>query len=230
MRILIIEEDAELAAFMKNRLELSGYAVDSADSGEAGARPGARHGARVPGLLRGDYDLAVLGADTCREARTSGAAFPVIAIVRADGTAEDRAAALDSGADDCVAKPFSAEELLARIRALLRRTAKGIPEKPEELKAGGLVMRPAEREVSLNGKNIRLTLKEFGLLEYLMRHAGEAVSREKIFAAVWDFADNYKSNTIDTHLKNLRKKLGGRRKRGPELFETVRGKGYRFKK
>ncbi len=226
MRILIIEDEEKLAQSLKKGLERSGYAVDYLTDGEAGAR-------RLE-LSHGDYDVVILdlmlpgkdGFEICKEARARGVTIPVL-ILTARDMMEDKVAALDAGGDDYLVKPFSFEELLARIRALLRRPTSGLS---AELKVGELTLKPAEREVRCRGRKVDLTLKEFELLHYLMRHAGEVLNREEIYVHLWDFADNSLSNTIDVHVKNLRKKLGDHGEHDKKLVETIRGVGYRLKK
>lgn len=224
MRILIIEDEERLAQSLKVGLEKSGYAVDYVLDGEAGQR-------RIE-VAHEDYDLVVLdlmlpkknGFEVCRDIRAKGFTLPVLVLTARDLT-DDKVLALNSGADDYLVKPFSFEELLARIRALLRRPAGALE---SELTVETLVLKPAEREVFSNGKKVDLTLKEFELLHYLMRNPGKVLNREEIYVHLWDFADNFMSNTIDVHVKNLRKKLGN--DSNGKLVETIRGVGYRLKK
>ena len=224
MRILIIEDEKKLAESLKKGLERSGYATDYLLDGETGER-------RIE-LYHKDYDAVVLdlmlpgknGFEVCRSVRQKGFTLPIL-ILTARDMAEDKILALDSGADDYLVKPFSFDELLARLRALLRRPAASLA---NELETGTLVMKIAEREVYQGQEKIDLTLKEFELLHYLMRHPGEALGREDLYLHLWDFADNAMSNVIDAHVKNLRKKLGGHDK--ATNIETVRGVGYRLKK
>jgi DNA-binding response OmpR family regulator len=223
MRILVIEDEEKLAESLKRGLEKSGYAVDCLFDGEAGER-------RIE-VSHQDYDLVILdlmlpkknGFDVCKGVRARGITVPILILTARDMT-NDKVGALDSGADDYLTKPFSFNELLARIRALLRRPAGALG---NELTVGELILKPAEREVYRDGKKIDLTLKEFELLHYIMRHPGEVLNREDIYVHLWDFADNSMSNTIDVHIKNLRKKLGD--KENGKLVETIRGVGYRLK-
>jgi DNA-binding response OmpR family regulator len=223
MRILIVEDEEKIAQLLKKGLEKSGYAVDYLLDGEAGAR-------RIE-VAHQDYDLVILdlmlpkknGFEICKEMRAKGLSLPVLILTARDMTS-DKVVALNSGADDYLVKPFSFEELLARIRALLRRPTGVLG---SELRIGDLTLKPAEREVLVNGKKIELTLKEFELLHYLMRHPGQVLNREEIYVHLWDFADNSMSNTIDVHMKNLRKKLGG--EGAGKLLETIRGVGYRLR-
>lgn len=227
MRILIIEDEEKLAKSLARGLTQSGYAADYLMDGEAGQR-------RIE-LYHDDYDLVILdlmlpgkdGFEVCRGVRAQGITIPILVLTARDAT-DDKVRALDSGGDDYLVKPFSFSELLARVRALLRRPSNSLG---GELQVGELVLRPAEREVEYGGKKIELTLKEFELLQYLMRHAGKVLNREDIYVHLWDFAANSLSNTIDVHVKNLRKKLGDTDEEGHEkIVETIRGVGYRLKK
>ena len=227
MRILIIEDEEKLAKSLARGLTQSGYATDYLLDGESGLR-------RLE-LYHDDYDLLVLdimlpgkdGFEVCREIRGHGFMIPILILTARDAV-DDKVKALDYGGDDYLVKPFSLEELLARIRALLRRPQSTLT---NELTAGDLVLKPAEREVYRNGQKINLTLKEFELLQYLMRHPGKVLNREDIYVHLWDFAANSLSNTIDVHMKNLRKKLGDVDEEGHEkIVETIRGVGYRLKK
>jgi DNA-binding response OmpR family regulator len=222
MRILIIEDEEKLAESLKKGLERSGYAADYVLDGEAGER-------RID-LYHKDYDLILLdlmlpkknGFEVCRDAREKGFTLPILILTARDMT-EDKVLALDSGADDYLTKPFSFEELLARIRALLRRPPASLN---NEIKVGTISMKLAEREVYQGGMKLDLTLKEFELLHYLMRHPGKAANREDLYLHLWDFADNAMSTIIDAHVKNLRRKLDAGE--GPlTTIETVRGVGYR---
>ena len=223
MRILVIEDEEKLADSLKRGLEKSGYAVDCLFDGESGAR-------RLE-VSHADYDLVILdlmlpkknGFEVCKEIRANGLSIPVLILTARDMT-DDKVTALDSGADDYLTKPFSFNELLARVRALLRRPTGNIG---SELRLGDLVLKPAEREVYAGDKKVTLTLKEFELLHFLMRHPGEVLNREEIYVHLWDVADNSMSNTIDVHVKNLRKKLG--KENHGALLETIRGVGYRIK-
>jgi DNA-binding response OmpR family regulator len=223
MRILIIDDEEKLAKSLKRGLERSGYAVDYLLDGESGER-------RIE-LYKGDYDLVILdlmlpgknGFEVCAEMRKNGITTPVLILTARDAT-DDKVKALDSGGDDYLVKPFSFEELLARVRALLRRPQAALP---DELKVGQLILKPAQREVYRDGKKVELTLKEFELLYFLMRNPNKVLNREDIYVHLWDFAANSLSNIIDVHIKNLRKKLGD--DRNEKILETVRGVGYRLK-
>ena len=224
MRILVIEDEEKLAQSIKKGLETNGYAVDYILDGAEGEE-------RII-LYYKDYDLVILdlmlpnrsGLEICEEMRRRGITTPVL-ILTAREAVEDKIAALDKGSDDYLVKPFSFDELLARIRSLLRRPTSILP---SHITVRDLSLDPAKREVYRTGKKINLTLKEFELLQYFMRHADLVLNREDIYTHLWDFADNSFSNTIDVHVKNLRHKLGYENDK--EFIETVRGVGYRLKK
>jgi len=223
MRILIVEDEQKLAESLKKGLELKGFAVDVLSDSEK-ART------RIT-LYKNEYDLILLdlmlpgigGAEICREARAAGVTTPII-ILTARGEASEKVDLLNMGADDYVVKPFSFDELVARITAVLRRPEVAMP---TVLSVGELELDPAKRTVTKAGKPIALTLKEFSLLEYFMRRPGEALTREDVLDHVWNFDFSGFSNVLDVHMKNLRKKLGDY-EGGTPLFETVRGVGYRL--
>ncbi len=223
MRILIVEDEEKLAKALKDGLESEGHAVDYLTDGEKGE-------SRIR-MCRGDYDLVVLdlmlpgknGFEVCRDVRAEGVTLPILILTARDST-EDKVLALDSGADDYLVKPFAFDELVARMRALWRRPREALP---EELEVRDLVLNPATREVHRAGKRIDLTLKEFELLHYLMRHPNQVMGREDIFAHLWDFADTSLSNVIDVHVKNLRHKIDDGH--AHKLLETTRGVGYAIK-
>lgn len=227
MRILIVEDEEKLAKSIARGLTQSGYAADYLLDGESAER-------RIE-LYHKDYDLIILdlmlpgknGFEVCKSMRAKNITTPVLILTARDAPG-DKVSALDSGGDDYLVKPFSFEELLARIRALLRRPHQALG---TDLQIRDILLKPAEREVYRGGNKLDLTLKEFELLQYLMRHAGEVVSREDIYVHLWDFATNSLSNIIDVHIKNLRKKLGDVGDESKEqILETIRGVGYRLKK
>ncbi len=224
MRVLVVEDSVKMATLLKRGLEEEGYAVDVAQSG-------------VDGLWFASeqaYDVIVLdimlsnepgaddGFDVCRRLREAGRWSPVLMVTARDAV-DDRVRGLDVGADDYLTKPFSFEELLARVRALIRR---GSRERPAELVAGDLRLDPATREVRRGDRPIRLTAKERALLEYFMRHPGEVLARRQLIEHVWDFAFDGNSNVVDVHVRNLREKID--RPFGRSSIETLRGEGYRF--
>jgi two-component system OmpR family response regulator len=219
MRILVVEDAEKLARSLKRGLEAEGYAVDVVLDGLTARR-------RI--IAREDaYDLVVLdvmlpgmdGFALCRELRTRGLATPILMLTARD-TTTDKVTGLDSGADDYLVKPFAFEELVARIRTLLRRPGGA---RPVELVVGDLVLEPAARRVTRAGETIELTTREFALLELLMRNAGTVLSRDTILDHVWDDAFDSFSNVVDVHVRNLRRKID---RGGPSLIETVRGVGY----
>lgn len=224
MRVLLVEDEKKLAVMLKKGLEQEGYAVDCLFDGEAAWR-------QIE-INRDDYDLIILdimlpgidGIEVCKRARHQGISLPILMLTAKDSM-EDKILGLDSGADDYLVKPFDFDELLARMRALLRRPNTLLP---LELKAKDLVLNPATKKVYRSGREIYLTAKEFSLLEYFMRNPGQVLTREQALSRLWDFDFDSFSNVVDVHIKNLRKKIGdGKREK---LLETVRGVGYRFKK
>jgi len=223
MHVLIVEDEEKLAQSLKKGLEQEGFSVDYILDGEEAEKRISIHNQ--------DYDLIILdvmlpkvdGVTLCKEVRKQGVLTPILMLTGRDGM-DDKVVGLEAGADDYLVKPFAFAELLARVRALLRRPHESLPQK---LEAAGVVLDPAKRRVSKNGREVDLTLKEFELLEYLMRNRGRAVDREQIFSHVWDFASDSFSNVVDVHIKNLRKKIG-ERNHGKQLIETIRGVGYRL--
>lgn len=223
MRILVIEDNKKLADSIKSGLRQEGFAADCLYDGKSG----------LDRMLMNydEYDLLVLdlrlpeidGISICQNMRDSGIALPVLMLTAKD-TAQDKVLGLNCGADDYMVKPFSFDELMARIRALMRRPKKALPMK---LETRELSMDMAKREVYRKGKKIDLSLKEFALLEYFMRNPNQILSRDQILEHVWDFAFDSFSNVVDVHIKNLRKKIdhGYHEK----LLETIRGLGYRLK-
>jgi DNA-binding response OmpR family regulator len=223
MRILIVEDERRLAGALKRGLEREGYAVDVLFSGEdAEVELGADHE---------EYDVVILdvvlpgidGVQVCRDLRAKHIAIPVLMLTARDST-RDKVRGMDSGADDYLVKPFAFEELLARLRMLLRRPPMLLP---AQLTVGDLVLDSARRRVTRGGRVISLTAKEFALLEVLMRNAGQVLSREQIVAHVWDAEFDSPSNVVDVHVKNLRKKVDDGR--GDSILETVRELGYRLR-
>lgn len=221
MKILVVEDQENLAKLVKKGLESEGFAVDYVTDGELACR-------RIE-MCQKEYDLMVLdlmlpkkdGIQVCKETRAKKISIPILMLTAKDST-EDIIAGLNAGADDYLIKPFSFDILLARIRALLRRPE---PVLPTELEIQNITLDPSSRKVFKGKKEIKLTLKEFSLLEYLMRNPDHALGREQILSNVWDFAFDSFSNVVDVHITSLRKKLGD--KKG-ELLETVRGVGYKI--
>jgi DNA-binding response OmpR family regulator len=221
MRILVVEDDAPLASFLKKGLEAEHYAVDIAPDGEE-----ARYAA-----CESDYDLLILdlnlpkfdGLSVLRVIRPEKPSIPVL-VLTGRSRIEDRVQSLDAGADDCLVKPFSYTELSARVRALLRRrpVTSGLL-----LKVADLELNRVERTVQRSGKRIELTSKEFGLLEYLLRHAGHRLTRNMIVEHVWNLSFDTGTNVVDVYINYLRKKID----EGftPKLIHTVRGVGYELR-
>jgi two-component system OmpR family response regulator len=221
MRALVVEDGSKMAALLRRGLQEEGFAVDVAANGEDGAWLGAEN----------EYDVILLdvmlpdvdGFEVCRRLRAADRWAPILMLTARDGV-QDRVAGLDAGADDYLTKPFSFDELFARVRALLRR---GPSERPAVLVVGDLSLDPATRRVARGDREIDLTPKEFGLLELLLRHPGEALSRTRILEHVWDFAYDGDSNVVDVYVRYLREKVD--RPFGRRSIETVRGVGYRLR-
>ena len=222
MHILIIEDNKIFADSLADFLERRGFAVDVVEDGE--------HGLKRIRLSNKEYDLVILdwmlpgvnGDVILSEIRKENISIPVLMLTAKD-TLDDKIKGLGEGADDFLPKePFHAEEVLARIKALLRRPRESLPAK---LKAGQLTLDPVTQKVYFNNKELNLTLREFSLLEFLMRNPNRVMQREQIWDHVWDFATNAMSNAVDVHIHNIRKKLGSG---GVKLLETVTGIGYRL--
>ncbi|MEU4221936.1 response regulator transcription factor [Actinoplanes sp. NPDC026623] len=216
MRLLVVEDEARLAAALQRGLQAEGFAVDVAGDGQDGLEL-ARHG---------DYDAMILdvmlprlsGYRVVRQLRAEEHWLPVLMLSAKDGE-YDQADGLDCGADDYLTKPFSYVVLLARLRALLRR---GTPERPAVLRHGDLELDPAQRKVTVAGAPVVLTAREFALLEYLLRRPGEVVSKTELLDHVWDAALDTAANAVEVYVGYLRRKIGRDR------LETVRGAGYRL--
>jgi DNA-binding response OmpR family regulator len=223
MKILIIEDNEKLAQMLKKGFESKGYAADYILDGEAGQ-------SRIE-LCYDDYDIVILdlmmpkknGLEVCQYIREKNITIPILILTARDST-DDKISALDCGADDYLVKPFSFKELLSRIRAILRRPNNSLP---TELRINKITLNPTTRKVFSGKKEVKLTLKEFSLLEYLMRHPNQVLKREQILDNLWDFGFDSFSNVVDVHIKNLRKKLED--KSNGEFLETIRGIGYRIK-
>ncbi|HKZ75707.1 MAG TPA: response regulator transcription factor [Actinomycetota bacterium] len=221
MRVLVVEDEAKMAGLLKRGLEEEGYAVDTAGDGREALWLATEN----------HYDVIVLdvmlpdldGFEVCRRLRDAGRWSPVLMLTARDAV-PDRVSGLDAGADDYLTKPFSFAELLARVRALVRR---GTAERPPVLAAGDLTLDPATRRVARGDASIELTAKEFALLEFLMRYPGEVLSRTRLIEHVWDFAYEGDSNVVDVYVRYLREKVD--RPFGTDSIETVRGAGYRLR-
>ncbi len=218
MKILVVEDEERVAQFIQKGLKEEGHAVDVSYDGEDG------------GFLAevNDYDLILLdvmlpkknGISVCREIRARGVVTPVLMLTARDSV-EDRVRGLDAGADDYLVKPFAFEELLARVRALLRRRADS---KTPTLQLADLELDPITRLVTRAGKPIRLTTKEYSLLEYLLRNANKVLSRTLIGEHVWDMNFDPESNVIDVYISHLRNKID--KGHDVALLHTMRGQGY----
>ena len=218
MRILLAEDQARVASFVAKGLREQSYAVDIAPDGEQALYLATEN----------EYDLIILdvmmplkdGYAVCRELRTSGRRTPIL-MLTARGAVDDRVAGLDAGADDYLAKPFDFKELLARLRALLRR-----PQtlRPTEVRAHDLVLNTASHTATRGGASVRLTAKEYALLEYLVLNQDRVVGREQIAQHVWDESFDPFSNIIDVYIKRLRAKIDTGADR--RLIHTRRGEGY----
>lgn len=219
MKILVVEDTEKLAKYIKQTLEEEAYAVDVVGDGATAERR----------ILSGSYDAVILdillpeqdGVTTCKQVRAQGDTTPIL-MLTACGEVEDRITGLDSGADDYLIKPFEMGELLARLRALLRRPAGVVS---DELTLHRVVLNGNTHTVTVNGELLNLTLKEYTILEYLMRHADTVVTREQLIDHCWDFAYSAFSNITDVYIKQLRQKLGGNH---DEYIKTIRGVGYSF--
>ncbi|MCU1455198.1 MAG: two-component system response regulator [Acidimicrobiales bacterium] len=221
MRVLIVDDEHQLAATVKRGLEAEGFVADVAFDGHEGLWM----------AKEGDYDAVVLdlmlpgmnGFRVCSELRASGNWTPVLVLTAKEGEL-DEAEALDSGADDFLSKPFSYVVLLARIRALLRR---GRRERPVVLEAGDLRLDPAAHRCWRGTEEIALTPRQFSLLEYLMHHAGEVVTKSQILDHVWDFAFEGDTNIVEVYIGHLRRRIDVPFDRA--AIETVRLVGYRLR-
>jgi DNA-binding response OmpR family regulator len=221
MRILIIEDEIKLANAIKRALELQKYAVDAAYDGKAG----------LDLAIGESFDLIILdlmlpkidGLDICKLVRKEGVHTPIL-MLSAKGQINDKVTGLDRGADDYMVKPFSFEELFARIRALVRRPVKA---NDPVLKVKDLTVDPTAFKVIRNGKLIELSSKEFSILEYLLRHKNSVVTKEDIVSHIWNYDSNVLPSTVEVHVKHLRDKLDADFK--IKLIKTVRGFGYEIR-
>ena len=221
MRILIVEDEAKVGSFIRRALEEESYAVDLCAEGTQG----------LDLALSGSYDLVILdlmlpglpGLEVLKGIRKEKIQTPVL-VLTARSQVDQRVKGLDAGADDYLTKPFAIEELLARVRALLRR---GSGEATGLLQVKDLILNPATREVTRGGQRIELTVKEYALLEYMMRNAGRVLTRPMIAEHVWNLDFDTFTNVIDVYVNYLRNKID--RGHEPKLIHTVRGSGYVLK-
>jgi two-component system, OmpR family, response regulator len=222
VRVLIVEDEVKMAGLIRRGLREEGLAADVAIKGEDA----------IWMAEATDYDAIVLdvmlpgmdGFETCRKLRSEGVWTPVLMLTARDSV-EDRVAGLDGGADDYLTKPFSFSELLARLRALVRR---GAAERPVIVEVGDLRLDPATKQVWRGETEVYLSAKEFSLLETFMRRPGEVLSRFQLLEHAWDYEYENRSNVVDVYVRYLREKLD--RPFGIESIETVRGAGYRLRR
>jgi two-component system copper resistance phosphate regulon response regulator CusR len=221
MRVLVIEDETKVGSFIKRALEEESYAVDLCEDGAQG----------LDMALSGSYDLIMIdlmlpslpGLEVLTRLRKEKIQTPVL-ILTAQSKVDQRVKGLDAGADDYLTKPFAIDELLARVRALLRR---GPAESAGVLQIDDLMLNPATREVTRGGQRIDLTVKEYALLEYFMRHAGRVLTRPMISDHVWNQDFDTFTNVIDVYVNYLRNKID--RGRAKKLIHTIRGSGYMLK-
>jgi heavy metal response regulator len=219
MRVLIVEDERRIADFLSRGLSEQGYAVDVAYDGEEA----------LDWPTVAQFDVIILdvmlpardGIQVCRILRERGLKTPILMLTARDAV-EDRVRGLDSGADDYLVKPFAFSELLARLRALTRREAAALG---TVLQVADLTLDTAAREVRRQGVPVELTTKEYALLEYLMRHANQVLTRTMIAEHVWNYDFDNATNVIDVHIRNLRRKIDDPFQ--AKLVQTVRGAGYR---
>lgn len=222
MRILVVEDEHRIANSIKKGFEQEGYAVDVAYDGEAGYDLAATE----------DYDIMILdlmlplmdGIAMTKELRKNKVHTPIL-ILTAKGQIQDKVKGLDSGADDYLVKPFSFEELLARVRALSRRPKNSLD---TVLSVNGLTLDPKTYEVKRDGKDLKISSKEFSLLEYMMRNPGKILSKDQIISHVWNYDADILPNTVEVYIKSLRSKIDEPFQNKKPLITTVRGFGYKI--
>ncbi len=222
MRVIIVEDEGMFAQNLKKLLELKGFAVDWLPSADKAYN-------RIL-LYQHEYDVVLLdlnmagmgGMELTKKLRAEKVSVPIL-ILTGDSSTETKIALLDSGADDYIVKPFSVDELVARINSVLRRPEVSLP---TVLTAGDITMDPASRSIKVAENEVDLSLKEYALLECFMRNPGEVLSREQLINKVWDFSALTLSNVLDVHMVSLRKKIG--HTGDAARIETIRGIGYRL--
>jgi len=221
MKILIVEDQENLAKLIKDGLESEGFTAEYVLDGETAQT-------RIE-ILHAEYDLILMdimlpkksGLEVCKFCRKKSITTPILMLTAKD-TPEDIINGLNAGADDYLVKPFSFDILVARIRAILRRPSSFLA---PILKVKSITLDPNKKIVLKNKTEIRLTMKEFSILEHLMRHPNQVINREQILSNVWDFSDESFSNIVDVHMTNLRKKLDNEK---TEIIETIHGLGFRI--
>jgi DNA-binding response OmpR family regulator len=222
-RILIVDDEPEIVRGLEDNLRFEGYQTSTAADGREALAVAARE---APDLILLDIMMPGLsGWDVCRELRSQGIDVPII-MLTARGEEGDRVRGLELGADDYITKPFSLRELLARVRAVLRRP--GPRHKVEEFAFGDARVRPRGRQAFRAGREVGLTRKEFELLVYLLEHRGEVVTRERLLDEVWGYERFPTTRTVDTHILRLRRKFEADPDR-PAFILTVHGQGYKFR-
>jgi DNA-binding response OmpR family regulator len=221
MRVLIVEDEKRLASYLQQGLEEQGYAVDLAHTGREA----------LDWVAVVDFDLIVLdimlpeldGIEVCRRLRQQGERTPILMLTARD-TVDDRVTGLDAGADDYLVKPFAMRELLARLRALARRPAEA--PKSATLQVADLELDTLTHKAQRDGREIELTAKEYAVLEVLMRHPEQVLSRDTIIEHAWSYDAYHESNIVDVYIRNLRRKIDDPFE--ADLIQTVRGAGYRL--
>jgi two-component system OmpR family response regulator len=220
-KVLLVEDDARIASFIRRGLEAEGYFVDLAENGREALALARENG--HPLIILDRMLPGLDGLNVCRALREAGSDSMILMLTAKDGL-QDKIDGLGSGADDYLTKPFAFDELLARMRALLRRG----PYQAEagELRVGDLVLNPADHSVKRGERNIALTAKEFSLLSYLMSHPGKVLSRTRLLSNVWGYSFEPGTKVVDVYIRYLRKKIedGG----DSPLIHTVRGVGYKI--
>ena len=212
--VMVVEDEPNIGALVRTYLERDGFSGGWVRSGEEALAELRRHPIKLVVL-----DVGLPGIDGFEVCRRIGGEVPVI-ILTARDEEPDRVAGLELGADDYVSKPFSPRELSARVKAVLRRAGGGSAD--ELIEVGPVTLSRGAREVRVDGREVELTQREFDLLEYLLRHAGQVVSRDRLLESVWGFVYPGETRTVEVHVAQVRKKLGH-----PELIRTVRGVGYK---
>jgi len=219
MRILVVDDERAVRESLRRALELEGYEIELADDGQEALYR--LESQTEPDALILDVLMPGLdGLEVCKRLRRTGSKLPVLMLTARDAV-ENRVAGLDAGADDYLTKPFALEELLARIRALLRRASE---ESGEVLRFADLELDPGTREVRRDGESIELTRTEFSLLELFLRNPRQVLTRSVIFERVWGYDFGFASNSLDVYIGYLRRKTEASDK--PRLIQTVRGVGY----